>query len=441
MNYKDQLQKFIPGGAHTYSRGSDQFPLNSPQILSKGSGCYVYKNKKKFLDFGMGLRSVGIGYAEQSIDKKVIQSIKKGTNLTLPTFLELKAAKKITKHFPNIEMVKFAKHGSTAVTAAIKIARAYNKKNYILKCSSHPFFSLDDWFIGSTSMSRGVPEVVKKYTINFEYGEIDFLKKIIKKNKDISCLIMEASTIKCPVEDCCCLYPCIKNLSNNYLKNVQNICNENKIVFILDEMITGFRWDLKGAQNLYNISPDLSIFGKAIANGYPLSFVGGKKKYMEVAAINKKNRERAFILSTTHGSESVGLSAMLATIKFYEKYKVVDKNKNFGSQLIKIFNQLSLNYDLIDKVVMKGLPCSPYIDFPSKNNKQDLVLKTYFMQEMIKKKIIIPWISICYRHGQKELNIFGNALESVLKKIKMTKDLKKKIISKHLLKPVFRKYN
>jgi glutamate-1-semialdehyde 2,1-aminomutase len=440
MNFKKQLEKFIPGGAHTYSRGIDQFPNNSPQILSRGKGCYVYKNKKKFLDFGMGLRSVGIGYAENAIDQKVIQAIKNGNNLTLPTFLELKAAKTIVNHFENIDMVKFARHGSTAVTSAIKIARSYNGKNYILRCADHPFFSLDDWFIGSTKMARGVPDYIKKFTINFKYSDVEHLKTIINKNKDISCLIMEASTIKCPIEECCGEYPCEKSFKKNYIKDIQNICRENKIIFILDEMITGFRWDLKGAQKLYQVTPDISTFGKAIANGYSLSFVGGKRKYMEIGSISKKNKERSFILSTTHGSEAVGLSAMLSTLNFYKKYDVVEKNKIFGNELKKLFNKISNENDLIDKISMKGLPCSPYISFPMKGNKQNMLLKTFFMQEMLNKDILIPWISICYHHGNKELDMVANALVDVFKNIKKNKNLKKKVGS-HILKSVFRKYN
>lgn len=440
MNYKKELEKYIPGGSHTYSRGSDQFPHNSPQILSSGKGCYVFKNNKKFLDFGMGLRSVGIGYAEKAIDQRVIRAIKQGNNLTLPSFLELEAAKKCVKHFNNIDMVKFAKHGSTAVTAAIKIARAYNRKNYILRCLDHPFFSLDDWFIGSTNMSRGIPASVKKYTINFKYDDLNFLKQIIKKNKDISCLIMEASTIKCPINDCCGKFPCIKNFKNNLLRKIQNLCNENKIIFILDEMITGLRWDLKGAQNLYDIKPDISTFGKALANGYPLSFVGGKRKFMEVASINKAKRERAFVLSTTHGSETVGLAALLATLDFYIKYNVVENNKIFGNKLINLFNKISIEHNLIDRIKMSGLPCSPYINFLNKKNESDMVLKTFFMQEMIKKNILMPWISICYRHGDKELSILTEALYDVFKKINNEKNIKLKVYGK-LIKPVFRKFN
>jgi len=440
MNYLNQLLKLIPGGAHTYSRGFDQFPSNSPQILTKGKGCYVFKKKEKFLDFGMGLRSVGIGYAEDAIDQKVIKAIKNGNNLTLPTFLELKAAKTIVNHFENIDMVKFARHSSTAVTSAIKIARSYNRKSYILRCADHPFFSLDDWFIGSTKMDRGVPESIKKFTINFKYSDTEYLKKIINKNKDISCLIMEASTIKCPLEECCGEYPCQKSFKKNYIKDIQNICRENKIIFILDEMITGFRWDLKGAQNLYQITPDISTFGKAISNGYSLSFVGGKRKYMEIGSINKKRKERTFILSTTHGSEAVGLSAMLSTLSFYKKYNVVKKNKIFGNELKKLFNKISSENDLADKISMKGLPCSPYISFTTKGNKQDMLLKTLFMQEMLKKNILIPWISICYRHGNKELDMIANALVDVFKTIKKTKNIKKKVEG-HILKPVFRKYN
>jgi len=158
MNSK-KLLKYIPGGSHTYSRGIDQFPSGSPEILVSGKGCYVFDlNKKKYLDYGMGLRSVNLGYANREVNTAVSKAISLGNNLTLPSTLEYEAAKKFVSTITNVDMVKFTKHGSTAVTAAVKLARAFTKKNIILRCRNHPFFSFDDWFIGSTVINKGVPK-------------------------------------------------------------------------------------------------------------------------------------------------------------------------------------------------------------------------------------------------------------------------------------------
>ena len=174
----EKLNKLIPGGAHTYSRGSDQFSFNAPEILKRGNGAYVYDEKnKKYLDYGMGLRSVTVGYANKRIIKGAVNQIIKGNNLTLPSEIELDAASMLVKHFKSVEMVKFTKNGSTAVTAAVKIARGYTNKKIVLRCSDQPFFSYDDWFIGSTNIKRGVPNEISKLTSQFKYNDIDDLKK------------------------------------------------------------------------------------------------------------------------------------------------------------------------------------------------------------------------------------------------------------------------
>ncbi|MDA8688284.1 aminotransferase class III-fold pyridoxal phosphate-dependent enzyme, partial [Candidatus Pelagibacter bacterium] len=426
MDYLKRLNKTIPSGAHTYSRAHDQFSSNTPSIFKRGKGAYLFtQNEKKFLDYGMGLRSVGIGYSENQIDKAAIKAIKFGNNLTKASFIELQAAETFIKNFDNVDMVKFAKHGSTAVTGAIKLARAFTKKNYILKCSDHPFFSFDDWFISSTNFQSGIPKEISKFTLNFKYFDIEGLKsKIMKYKNQISCLVMEASTTSCPIKNCCKRHPCSIIKKNNYfLKQVEKICKENKIIFILDEMITGFRWDLKGAQNLFNIKPDISTFGKAMANGFSLSAVGGKRKIMEQASLEDSKKNNFFFLSSTHGSEMVSLNAFIETLNFYKKNNVIEKNKEYGEKLIKKFNKISDELDLLDIIKMDGLPCSPYINYNYKN--ENFKLKTFYQQEMIKKNIIIPWISISYKHGEKELNQTLNASYESLKKIKNSLKLKK----------------
>ena len=155
-NYQDRLNKVIPGGAHTYSRGDDQFPSNAPQILVRGDGAYVWDaDGKKYLDFGMALRSVTLGYANKRVNEAAIMQIKNGNNLTRASIVELEAAELLTQIIPGAEMVKFAKNGSNATTGAAKIARAYTKRRYICVPRQHPFFSFDDWFIGTTPLQRG----------------------------------------------------------------------------------------------------------------------------------------------------------------------------------------------------------------------------------------------------------------------------------------------
>ena len=224
----------------------------------------------------MGLRSVNIGYAEKAINNAAIDGIKKGNNLTRPSTVELKAAELLISLIDQADMVKFTKNGSTAVTAAVKLARAYTGKKIVLRCAEQPFFSFDDWFIGSTNVPRGVTDETRRLTKKFNYNNIDSLKKQVKKYKNkIACVVLEPSSTECPKlkkidSPCCNKKICDRNFKNqnHFLKEVETVCRENNIIFILDEMITGFRWHINGAQHFYGVKPDISTFGKAMANGF-----------------------------------------------------------------------------------------------------------------------------------------------------------------------------
>ena len=448
--YTKALLKVIPGGSHTYSRGADQYPFNAPPILSRGKGAYIFDQKNKmYLDYGMGLRAVNIGYSENEINNAAIREIKNGNNLTRPSLVELKAANLLTKIIKSADMVKFTKTGSAAVTAAVKLARAYNRKNIILRCLDHPFHSYDDWFISSTVVDRGIPKDINKMTINFRYNDTDGLKKIVNKYRNrISCLVLEPAATECQKKNnlrgCCGKSPCTRNYKNNkhFLKEVERVCKENKIVFILDEMITGFRWHLRGAQHLYNIKPDLSTFGKAMANGFSVACVSGKKEIMELGSITKMKQERVFLLSTTHGAEMSGLGAFVQTINFIKKNSVIKKNWNYGYELISKANQISNDMGLKDYFFISGPACSPFYTCLDNNKQSSLEFRTLFLQEMIKNDVFMPWIAISYRHNNKELQKTLRAMENSLiiyKKALVTGP--KKFINGPIVKSVFRKFN
>lgn len=430
MTYQDRLLKAIPGGAHTYSRGFDQYPLNAPQILKRGKGAYIYDDQdNEYLDYGMALRAVNLGYANDTVDDAAIEQIKNGNNLTKPSMIELEAAELLIDTIDSVDMVKFTKNGSTATTAAIKLSRAYTGRTMIARCAEQPFFSYDDWFIGSTPITRGIPQSDIENTKMFNFNNIESLEKVFNDYPNqIACVILEPAATEHPKE--------------NFLHKIQELCEKNGAVFILDEMITGFRWHLKGAQHYYNIKPDLCTFGKAMANGFSVAAVAGKREIMELGSIEFEGRERLFLLSTTHGAEMSGLGAFVETVKYLKENNVVDHLWNYGKKLIEMMNDTAKKYGIEKNFVAGGIECSPYYLTFDKEGQNSLGLRTLFSQEMIKNGVLMPWIALSYAHGDKELELTRKALEKTFEVYqKAVSEGYEKYLIGNPIKPVFRKHN
>ena len=430
MNYQERLLRAIPGGAHTYSRGHDQFPANAPEILVRGKGVYIFDpTGKKYLDFGMALRAVNLGYAEDAVDEAAIKQIRNGTNLTRPSMIELEAAELLVDMIDSVDMVKFTKNGSTAVSAAVKLSRAYTGRNMVARCAEHPFLSYDDWFIGSTQLTRGIPQETIEQTKMFHYNDIISLESLISEYPgQFSCVILEPATTEDPAE--------------GYLQQVQALCRANGIVFVLDEMITGFRWHLKGAQHMYGVTPDLSTFGKAMANGFAVACVAGKREIMELGSIEFDGRERVFLLSTTHGAEMCALGAFVATVNFMKQHNVVEHLWDYGNKLVALMQRKAKANGISQNFKVGGFACSPYYQTLDSTGANSLPLRTLFVQEMINNGVLMPWISLSYRHGEAELAIIESALNATFTIYRKALD---EGVEKYLvgpaIKPVFRKFN
>ncbi len=446
-NYKERLHNSIPGGAHTYSRGDDQFPSNAPPILSSGKGAYVYDaNGDEYLDYGMGLRSVNIGYGNKEVADAAYQEIIKGNNLTRASLTELNAAELLIDLIPSVEMVKFAKHGSTVTTAAIKLARAYTNRKYIAVPSEQPFFSFDDWFISSTEVKKGTLKEAEQFTLKFNYNDIDSLKELYKKYPNqIAGVILEPATSLLPRnsgrQKILSFIKCFDN-QNNFLHQVRALTKRHKSVFILDEMITGFRWHLKGGQFFYNVDPDLCTFGKAMANGFAVAALCGKKKIMSLGSIRNIGAERVFLTSTTHGAEMSSLGAFIKTVEILKRDNVIQHIWDYGSTLIKEANSISKKHGLSKNVIFNGLGCSPNYLIMDNQGNNSLTLRTLFLQEMMKEKILIPFISLSFSHGDSEMERTLLALDKSFGVIKKAIDGQiDDYLDSEVVKPVFRKYN
>jgi glutamate-1-semialdehyde 2,1-aminomutase len=429
-SFQDRLLRVIPGGAHTYSRGYDQYPANAPQILARGKGAYVFDHAgNRYLDYGMALRAVNVGYAEDEIDAAAIREIQNGNNLTRPSMIELEAAELLVSMIDSVDMVKFTKNGSTSVSAAVKLARAFTGRELIARCAEQPFFSYDDWFIGSTPLTCGIPKDVIEKTKLFHYNDLASLEELISRHPDqISCVVLEPAATEEP--------------QNGFLEGIQELCRRHGIVFILDEMITGFRWHLKGAQYMYGVKPDICTFGKAMANGFSVSCVAGRREIMELGSIEFEGRERVFLLSTTHGAEMSGLGAFVATMDFMHRHKVVEHLWNYGQKLTTMMRRKAEQHGIAASFKVGGIACSPYYLTQDSTGANSLALRTLFSQEMVRNGVMMPWIALCYRHDEEELTVTERAIDlSFAVYRKALDEGVEKYLEGPVIKPVFRKYN
>jgi glutamate-1-semialdehyde 2,1-aminomutase len=253
----------IPGTTGTFSKGPTQWP--GVGKAERGKGCKLWIDGKEYIDLVMGLTPVILGYCNEEVDDAVKRQIDKGSIFTLPSELEETVAERICQMVPNAEMVRFGKNGSDATSGAVRLARAITGRDHIAQCGYHGW---QDWSIGVAGRNLGVPSRVSELTHPFKYNNLASLEAIFDLYPNqIACVIMEPVNKEEPKDD--------------FLNAVKNLCHKNNALFILDEVVTGFRIAKGGAQECYGVDADLVCLGKALANGYPLSAIAGKKEYME----------------------------------------------------------------------------------------------------------------------------------------------------------------
>jgi glutamate-1-semialdehyde 2,1-aminomutase len=368
-----RLHHLVPGGAHTYSRGSDQYPEFMAPVLVHGRGCRVWDvDGNEYVEYGMGLRSVTLGHGFRPVVEAVCSAIADGVNFSRPTALELAAAEDFVDLVPGADMVKFAKNGSDVTTAAVRLARAVTGRVKVAVCEQ-PFFSTDDWFIGVTQMDSGIPEPSRDATVRFRYNDLGSLSAVLEGD-DIACVILEAAT---SAED----------PEPGYLEGVRRLCDRHGSLFIIDEMITGFRWSAQGAQTLYDVQPDLSCWGKAMSNGFPLSALAGKREFMELGGL-RTDRERVFLLSTTHGPETGSLAAFRAVVKAYANDDPIGRMERAGRLLVDGVEAVVREEGLGDYVQVTGRPsCLTFVTRDAERNPSQ-AHRTLFLQELLRRGVL-----------------------------------------------------
>ncbi|MGH8719123.1 MAG: glutamate-1-semialdehyde 2,1-aminomutase [Burkholderiales bacterium] len=426
---RQRFHSLIPGGGHTYAKGDDQYPENAAPFLVRGQGCRVWDaDGNEYIEYGMGLRAVTLGHAQPEIVEAAHKQMLLGANFTRPAPLELECAEALLSLIEGADMAKFAKNGSDVTTAAIKLARAWTGRDKVAICADQPFFSTDDWFIGSTPMAAGIPEALRALTVKFRYNDIESLKALFAAHpNEIACVILEPEASVEPV--------------NGFLQELRRVCSENGALFILDETITGFRWHLNGAQKYYGVVPDLSTFGKALGNGFSIAALLGKREIMELGGI-RHDKERVFLLSTTHGAESHCLAAAIAVMQFYREHNVIERLYATGQRLSAGIQRAVNEQQLDDYFQVVGKPCNLVYATRDQQKQPSQPFRTLFLQETIKRGLLMPSLVVSYAHSDADIDRTVEAIAEALAVYRRALD---EGIGKYLagrpVKPVFRTYN
>jgi glutamate-1-semialdehyde 2,1-aminomutase len=396
-----RIHDVIPGGCHTYAKGDDQFPLLSPGFIARGQGSHVWDvDGNEFIEYGMGCRAVTLGHAYRPVVEAAQQELQRGLNFARPAPIELECAEELLGMIDGAEMAKFAKDGSAVTTAALKLARAHTGRDLIAFCSDHPFFATNDWFIGSTVMDAGIPQAHKELSLTFRYNDLESVQKLFKQHPGrIAGLIMEPAKYEDPQDD--------------FLHKVKELCHADGTVFILDEMITGFRWHNGGAQKYYDIMPDLSAFGKALANGFSLSALVGKREIMKLGGL-LHDKPRAFLLSTTHGAETHSLAAAIATMRIYQSEPVVETLDRQGARLAGGINHAIESNQLAGHVGLHGKPCCLVFSTRDQDQKPSQAFRTLLMQELIRNGVLGTSLIVSYSHTDEDIDHTIRAFDAAL---------------------------
>lgn len=406
----------IPSVTQTLAKGPGQYVKGiAPKYLVRGKGSHVWDaDGNEYIDYNMGIGPLSLGYSIPEIDEAITKQLQDGITFSLMHPLEVEVAELINKIIPNAESVRFSKTGADVTSAAIRLARAYTGKNKVLCCGYHGWH---DWYISVTDRNKGIPKSVEENTFTFNYN--DYESVINSIDNDTAAIILEPFVFEEPKDD--------------FLKNLRQICDQYNIVLIFDEMWTGFRIAMGGAQAFFNVKADLACFSKAVANGMPLSILTGKKSIMKLL-------EKDVFFFTTFGGEALSLSAAKATIEFMEKNNVQLFLEKQGRKLKDGYNQIARELGMgYTKCV--GYPCRTMITFDSFIG-DILEIKSLFQQELIKRGILWSGFhNVSYSHSDEDVEYTLNTYRIVLPILKDAIENKTvgKLLKGEPVEPVFRK--
>jgi len=384
--------KVIPLGTQTFSKSKTQYPHGvSPFFIEKGKGSKVWDvDGNEYIDFVNSLAAVTLGYCDPDVDEAVRAQMEKGVLFSLPHSIEIEVAKKIIEMVPCAEKVRFGKNGSDGTAGAVRVSRAFTKRDHVAVCGYHGW---QDWYIGSTARNLGVPDAVRDLTHAFQYNDIDSLFKIFKQfPNQMAAVMLEPMNVAEP--------------KDQFLQKVQELSRKHGAVLVFDEVVTGFRYANGGAQEYFGVTPDMAVFGKGLANGFPLSAVTGREDLMDLF-------EEVFF-SFTFGGETLSLAAALATLTKLQQKPVLETIRKQGEKILQGVSKLIGDLSLQDFLSVSGHPSWSFLNFKDANGYSLWDIKTLFLQECFARGILtLSTHNISYAHSDQDIATLLEVYEEI----------------------------
>ncbi len=401
----------------TLAKGPGQWSRGvAPVYLERGKGSHVWDvDGNEYIDYTMGVGPISLGYCYERVDAAVREQLERGITFSLMHRLEYEAAVAVQQAVPQAESVRISKTGCDVTSAAVRLARAYTGRDVVVCCGYHGWH---DWYIGTTARNAGIPEVVRRLTRTFSYNNLDSLRAVL--DEEVACVIMEPVVFEAP--------------RDRFLHEVARLTRENGSLLIFDEMWTGFRLALGGAQEYFGVQADLACFSKAVANGMPVSFLTGRKDVIAQG-------ERDVFIFTTFGGEALSLAATLATIAEIREKDVPAHLARQGKKLREGYNELAARFGLHEVTQCTGFDCRTVIQFTPAGG-DPLVLKTLLQQEMIKRGVLWGGFhNLSFSHTDEDIAYTLEAYEDAFPVLKRAVDngRPEQFLRGEVLEMVFRK--
>ena len=383
----------LPGITQTYSKAPDQQVEGVyPVFLERGEGCRVWDvDGNEYIDYPCALGPMVLGYGDPEVDAAARERVTEGPVFSLGHSLEVEVAEALVEMVPCAEMVRFLKTGSEAMTASVRLARAATGREHVAMCGYHGWH---DWCIGHTARNAGVPQAVRELTHQWTYNDLDSLRTVLTAYRgQVAAVVMEPVGVEAP--------------ERGFLEGVRALADEHGALLVFDEIITGFRLALGGAQEYFDVVPDLAAFGKAMANGYPLAAVAGRADVMELIA-------STVFISSTFGGDTVSLGASLATMQRIRRGGVIDHLWRQGARLMEGFNALASEHEVPARMI--GLAPRRVIAFEAAGGADANTLKGLVWQECLDRGVLLGnanFVSLAHDDAavQATIDAFDGALK------------------------------